>query len=93
MIDGEDGPARHWIRRITTDNGDLVQGPTYHTLSSKGKLAYGQYPSMVPFAEYNELIGSAIEAGIIVLPRHTLEFLISADGITCASSGSDFEPK
>jgi hypothetical protein len=75
MVDGEDGPARHWLRRVPTAQGDVIHGPTYHTLSATGKLWYAQFASMIPAAEYNELIGSAIEAGIVTLAEHTLEFL------------------
>ena len=54
---------------------EYVHGPSYHTKNAKGKVQYGQSASMLPGAEYGELFGKAIEAGIIKLPQRTLEFL------------------
>ena len=74
---GEDGEATHWIRHFFFDGTKYVHGPSYHTRNAKGDVASGQYSSMLPSDEYAELIGKAIEDGMIELPTKTIEFLMA----------------
>jgi len=75
---GEDGESKHWLRQFAFEGGtEFVHGPSYHTRNAKGIVAYAQFASMLPVEEYGKLIGKAIEDGVIDLPAHTIQFLLS----------------